>query len=168
MIIEERPRPRALVGVTVKVATSGGTMYVTVNVDAELNPFELFVRVGKTGNIQHADLEGLGRMVSYVMRIGADIRVVPDTLRGITSEPVWDNGTLVRSAPDGMAWVIQRVIDGEFEVLLREKLDALNRDTGQATVVETVDVDETDADETDAADDLEPEGNGGDDKTTES
>ena len=113
-----RKRPDTAIGITPAVETSGGTLFVTINVDEEWNPFEVFVRVGKAGEDEYAHLEGLARLVSYCLRTGGDPRGIIDQLSGITSEPVWDKGVLVRSAEDGVALVLRRMLHGEYDSLL--------------------------------------------------
>ena len=117
-----RERPKLAAGMTAKVETASGRMFVTVNVDEEWRPFEIFLRVGKCGEVEHAHLEGLARMVSYCLRIGGQPEGVIDQLSGITSEPVWDKGALVRSAEDGVALVLRRLLDGEYDRLLERML----------------------------------------------
>ena len=125
-----RMRPAAAPGITVEIETAGGTMFVTVNVDERRQPFEVFLRIGKAGEVEYAHLEGLGRMISYCLRIGGDPRGIIDHLKGITSEPVWHKGALVRSAEDGVAFVLHRVMSGHYDDLIDrvvELIDARNR-----------------------------------------
>ncbi len=107
-----RTRPDVVRGVTERVRTGHGTMFVTVNFDGYGKPFELFTTIGKAGGSEPAHLEGLSRMVSLGLRSGIAPEEIIDQLSGITSEPVWDNGVLIRSAEDGLAHVISRHIEG--------------------------------------------------------
>ncbi len=113
-----RVRPAAAPGITVEVETAGGTMFVTVNVDEHRQPFEVFLRIGKAGEVEYAHLEGLGRMISYCLRIGGDPEGIIDHLKGITSEPVWHKGALIRSAEDGVAYVLHRIMSGYYDALI--------------------------------------------------
>ncbi len=117
-----RTRPRTAKGITDEVQTVGGKMFVTLNFDENRAPFEVFLRIGKCGEIEYAHLEGLARMISYCLRIGGDPRGVVDQLAGITSEPVWDKGTLIRSAEDGVAAVIRKFLNGKYDELLDRML----------------------------------------------
>ena len=101
-----RERPDAVIGITEKVRTGHGTMYVTVNFDENEEPFEIFTAIGKAGGSEPAHLEGLSRMASLCLRANVDPDSVIHHLSGITSEPVWDKGTLIRSAEDGIAHVL--------------------------------------------------------------
>lgn len=116
-----RVRPAVSAGVTVEVDTVGGKIFVTINVDEYKRPFEIFLRVGKCGEVEHAHLEGLARMVSYCLRIGGDPEGVVEHLKGITSEPVWYRGVLIRSAEDGVAYAMRGLLDGKYD----EQLDIL-------------------------------------------
>ncbi|MYE54655.1 MAG: hypothetical protein F4X34_05605 [Chloroflexi bacterium] len=107
-----RERPAAVLGITERVRTGHGTMYVTVNFDESNKPFELFTAIGKAGGSEPAHLEGLSRLVTLCLRSGVDPNAIIYHLSGITSEPVWDNGVLIRSAEDGVAHVLRRHLNG--------------------------------------------------------
>ena len=107
-----RERPASVLGITERVRTGHGTMYVTVNFDEENKPFELFTAIGKAGGSEPAHLEGLSRLVTLCLRAGVDPNAIIYHLSGITSEPVWDNGVLIRSAEDGVAHVLRRHLYG--------------------------------------------------------
>ena len=107
-----RSRPAAVLGITERVRTGHGTMYVTVNFDGDNKPFELFTAIGKAGGSEPAHLEGLSRMVSLCLRSGIDPNAIIYHLSGITSEPMWDNGVLIRSAEDGVAHVLKKHLNG--------------------------------------------------------
>ncbi len=111
-ILFPRQRPTAVLGVTERVSTGHGKMYVTLNFDEDNKPFELFTAIGKAGGSEPAHLEGLSRMVSLCLRSGIDPNVIIEQLSGITSEPVWDQGVLIRSAEDGVAHVLKRHLNG--------------------------------------------------------
>ena len=67
----KRPRPRRLVGSTYKKDTPLGTAYVTVNSDDRGEPFEVFLNVGKAGTEVTAVSEGMGRLISLILRLPA-------------------------------------------------------------------------------------------------
>lgn len=110
-----RERPDVVMGVTERVRTGHGTMYVTLNFDEDGKPFELFTAIGKAGGSEPAHLEGLSRMISLCFRSGIAPEAIVDQLLGITSEPTWDGGVLIRSAEDGIARMIRRYLDGGDE-----------------------------------------------------
>ncbi len=109
VIIEEpgmlvpRQRPASVHGVTDRVRTGHGNMYVNITFDEAGKPFEVFTTLGKAGGCDSANLEAVSRMVSLALRSGIDPDEIVAHLQGITCCPAWDGGTLIRSAPDAMA-----------------------------------------------------------------
>jgi ribonucleoside-diphosphate reductase alpha chain len=113
--LEPRERPQKIYGTTERVRTGHGNMYVTINVDEENQPFEVFGTLGKAGGCDSAQLEAISRLVSLALRSGIDPHIVIDQLRGITCCPAWDNGTLVRSSPDALALALERHVGSEVQ-----------------------------------------------------
>ena len=103
-----RSRPQAIQGVTERVRTGHGNMYVTINFDENHRPFEVFGNLGKAGGCDSAQLEAISRLVSLALRSGIEPSAVLEQLRGITCCPAWDDGTLVRSGPDAVALALER------------------------------------------------------------
>ena len=108
-----RSRPRTTQGITERVRTGHGNMYVTINFDEGGKPFELFGTLGKSGGCDSAQLEAISRLVSLALRSGVDPRHIIEQLRGITCCPAWDSGTLVRSSPDAVALALERHVTAE-------------------------------------------------------
>ena len=108
-----RRRPRQIHGITERVRTGHGNMYVTVNMDADGLPFEVFGAMGKAGGCDAALLEAVSRLVSLALRAGIDPSEVTRQLRGITCCPAWDDGVLVGSGPDAVALVLDNIISGQ-------------------------------------------------------
>ena len=100
-------RPAQVQGVTERVRTGHGNMYVTIN-SRDDQPFEVFSNLGKAGGCDSAQIEAITRLVSLALRSGIDPAHVVDQLRGITCCPQWDDGVLVRSGPDAVALVLSR------------------------------------------------------------
>ena len=98
-----RERPITVTGMTHRVRTGHGNIYITVNLDEAARPFEVFTALGKAGGCDSAQLEAISRLVSLALRAGVDIDAIVEQLRGITCCPAWDNGTLVRSTPDAVS-----------------------------------------------------------------
>ena len=106
-------RPRRIPGVTERVRTGHGSLYVTVNFHQETGrPFEIFTALGKAGGCDSAQLEALSRLCSLALRSGVSPEQVAAQLQGITCCPAWDQGHLVRSAPDAVALVLNRYVNG--------------------------------------------------------
>ena len=111
-VLTPRKRPQSIKGITERVRTGHGNMYVTINFDEADTPFELFGNLGKAGGCDSAQLEAISRLVSLALRSGIEPGTVIDQLRGITCCPAWDEGTLVRSGPDAVALALERHIAG--------------------------------------------------------
>ena len=109
-LLVERQRPPVIRGVTERVRTGQGNLFVTVNYDEDGRPFEIFSTLGKAGSTDSAQLEAISRLTTLALRAGVDPDQLVQHLRGITDNPVWDAGTLVRSAPDAVALVLSRHI----------------------------------------------------------
>jgi ribonucleoside-diphosphate reductase alpha chain len=107
-----RGRPRQIHGITERVRTGHGNMYVTVNVDPDGLPFEVFGTMGKAGGCDAALLEAVSRLVSLALRAGIETDEVTRQLRGITCCPAWDDGVLVGSGPDAVALVLDNIMNG--------------------------------------------------------
>ncbi len=96
-------RPRTLSGVTKKLQTGHGPLYVSMN-DDEFGPRECFVVLGKPGGTAAAFSDALGRMISLAMTHGAQPTEVVSQLRGIQDgHPMGFGPNAVLSVPDGVA-----------------------------------------------------------------
>ena len=78
-----KKRSSILAGNTIKIKTGCGTLYVTVNDDEEGNPVEVFIRLGKGGGCAAAQCESVGRLLSWGLRSGADLKSAMESLSGI-------------------------------------------------------------------------------------
>jgi len=105
--LPKRSRPQILQGTTVKTHSPVGDMYVTINEDADGDPFEVFCNVGKAGGAANADSEAIGRLISLALRHYLPIEEVRDQLRGIsTDKAVGFGSNKVLSGPDAIAQAI--------------------------------------------------------------
>ena len=109
----KRPRPTLLNGSTYRKETPLGHAYITVNSDENDEPFEVFLNVGKAGSDVSAVSEGMGRLISLVLRMPANLppserlRWVMDEMAGIGGgRPMGFGANRVRSLPDGVAQVL--------------------------------------------------------------
>ncbi|MBU2258367.1 MAG: TSCPD domain-containing protein, partial [Candidatus Omnitrophica bacterium] len=107
--IAPRPRPEVIIGTTTKVATGCGNLYVTINIDEEGNPFELFTQMGKAGGCAASQLEAIGRLVSLGFRSGIEVKSIIEQLRNIRCpSPSWEKGQRIFSCADAIARVIEK------------------------------------------------------------
>lgn len=96
-------RPATLSGVTKKLTTGHGPMYVSMNDDG-FGPRECFVVLGKPGGTAAAFSDALGRMVSLAEKYGASANEIVNQLKGIQDgHPSGFGPNAVLSVPDGVA-----------------------------------------------------------------
>ena len=111
--LEIKPRPEKLRGVTHRVHTPLGSVYITINTNARGDPFEVFLGVGKAGSDLTADAEAIGRLISLNLRSANAntkemLTQVVDQLAeigGATSIGLGQNR--VKSLPDAVAKVLK-------------------------------------------------------------
>ncbi len=113
--ITPRARPAATFGVTEKIRTGCGNLYVTINRD-ENGLCEVFTRMGKSGGCANAQSEAVARLVSLALRSGVAPRSIVKQLRSIRCPAqVMTSGGMVFSCPDAIAQALQRHIDEPVE-----------------------------------------------------
>ena len=113
---KKRPRPDVLYGVTQRIDTGYGRLYVNINEDAKGRPFELFANIGNSGGFTASFTEALAKTISTALRSGVDPEEIADELTGIRSPKVaWDKGEQINSIPDAIGTAMQRYLDGEIE-----------------------------------------------------
>jgi len=106
------PRKRAKItsGITERVTTGCGYIYVTVNSD-ERGICEVFSTLGKAGGCASAQLEATCRLISLALRSGVDVAKVVRQLRGIRCPSIaWEGGKSVLSCADAIASVLEKHI----------------------------------------------------------
>jgi ribonucleoside-diphosphate reductase alpha chain len=114
-----KPRPRAAEGITYRMPTPLGTMFLTVTRNGGGQPFEVFMQVGKAGSDTAALTEALGRLISLVLRIPSPVAPaerlseVVDQLAGIGGGRQLGFGrNRVRSLPDAVAQTLAEFLGG--------------------------------------------------------
>jgi ribonucleoside-diphosphate reductase alpha chain len=105
-----RKRPKVTKGVTERVNTGCGYIYVTVNFDSR-GISEVFSTLGKAGGCAAAQLEAISRLTSLALRSGIDVDSIVKHLRGIRCPSIaWEQGHAILSCADAIASVLERYI----------------------------------------------------------
>jgi len=114
---EKQPRPDVLHGVTQRIDTGYGKLYVNINEDpAQERPFELFANIGNSGGFTASFTEALAKTISTALRSGVDPEEIADELQGIRSPKVaWDKGEQINSIPDAIGTAMRRYLDGDVD-----------------------------------------------------
>jgi ribonucleoside-diphosphate reductase alpha chain len=134
-----RPRPDALRGVSQRVQTGYGKLYVTINEDPETGePFEVFANIGHSGGFTNSFTEALAKVVSTALRAGVDPSEIVDELQGTRSPKVaWDKGEQIQSIPDAIGTAMARYLEGEVDKAYPQQasLDQVT-DEGESTTAD--------------------------------
>ncbi len=122
--IVPRTRPEFMHGVTRKIETGCGHLYITINAD-ENGAFEVFTQMGKVGGCPSAQLEAIARLASLCLRSNVKIESMIQQLRGIhCPSPMWFKGTIITSCADAIA----RSLDSYLKLYKAGKINGLNND----------------------------------------
>ncbi len=117
-----RVRPTVLRGTTYRKSTPIGTAYITVNSEGKYfnEPFEVFINVAKVGSDVAADAEGLGRLISLILRMPSPLtpqqraEAVIAQLRSIGSGRQTGFGkNRIMSLPDAVAQALDEHIGSQ-------------------------------------------------------
>ncbi|MCH7818997.1 MAG: adenosylcobalamin-dependent ribonucleoside-diphosphate reductase [Candidatus Marinimicrobia bacterium] len=108
--LNPRYRPSITNGVTQRVRTGEGNLYITINED-ENGLCEVFTTIGKAGGNAQAQSEAVSRLISLALRSGINPHEVIKQLKGISGpSPVWQNGDVILSTPDAIGKALENFI----------------------------------------------------------
>jgi ribonucleoside-diphosphate reductase alpha chain len=116
-LLNKMPRSRAKLtrGITEKVTTGCGNIYVTVNSD-EQGTCEVFSHLGKAGGCAVAQAEATCRMISLSLRSGVSVDAIVKQLKGIRCPSIsWEEGTSILSCADAIASVLSKFSENPIE-----------------------------------------------------
>jgi len=129
----EFKRPNVMDSKTYTVETGNGKMYVTIS-EHKRKPLEIFMNIGKSGQILNTLTEALGRSISIALQRGVPVEDIIKTLININSDKIaWHKfeetdkrPTQILSIPDGIAKLLSKyysgvVYEGELSSELCEK-----------------------------------------------
>lgn len=109
--VEPRERPFITRGVTQKIETGCGHLYITINSDNE-GACEVFTQIGKVGACASAQMEAIARLTSLCLRSNIKLTSIIKQLQGIRCpSPMWYKGEMVTSCADGLAKALQTYIN---------------------------------------------------------
>ena len=112
------PRDRGDVtsGITRRIRTGCGKLYITINMD-ENGPVELFSQMGKAGGCAASQSEAISRLVSLALRSGIRPEAIVKELKGISCHRiVWQGGNRILSCADAIGQTIEWYIDEKMHV----------------------------------------------------
>ncbi len=108
--VAPRNRPEITQGITQKVETGCGHMYVTINSD-EHGACEIFVQMGKVGGCASAQLEAIARLASLALRSNIKLENLFRQLKGIRCQsPMWNKGKMIYSCGDAVGQVLEQYL----------------------------------------------------------
>ncbi len=116
--VTPRKRPDITTGITQRIETGCGHLYVTVNSDNE-GPCEVFTQMGKVGGCASAQLEAIARLTSLGLRSNIKLESIIRQIRGIRCpNPMWHKGKVVTSCADGLAKALETFLNIDNKSLL--------------------------------------------------
>ncbi|SDX96392.1 adenosylcobalamin-dependent ribonucleoside-diphosphate reductase [Halobellus clavatus] len=153
---KKRPRPDVLHGVTQRIDTGYGKLYVNINEDDRGQPFELFANIGNSGGFTASFTEALAKTISTALRSGVDPEEIASELQGIRSPKVaWDKGEQINSIPDAIGTAMRRYLDGEIDKGYPQQQNLTELSEADSTEEPTVPGRETDGGATVDVDDVD-------------
>jgi ribonucleoside-diphosphate reductase alpha chain len=111
---------------------------VTINVEEEGNPYEVFTRVGKAGGCAASQSEAMGRLITLLFRAKIPIEVLVKQLQGISChQPFGHGGGKVLSCSDAVGKALS--LHARKEAKITEQLSEEGRGVKSDEIAEPVD-----------------------------
>ena len=126
--VDDWARPNEMSGITSKIQTGHGSLYVTMNKDSSNQIKEVVAWTGKSGACEHAASEAFGRLISTAIQFGVPMSIIIKQLKGIECCPQFWNGKRVSSPPDGIAQILENTFYTSIEPSSTKVLTQLSSD----------------------------------------
>jgi ribonucleoside-diphosphate reductase alpha chain len=108
-----RSRPEFVSGVTRRMKTGCGDLFVTINKD-DHGPVEVFGRLGKAGGCAASQGEALCRVISLALKNNVPSDEIVRELKGIScNRPGWQAGERINSCADAVARTLESSVSPE-------------------------------------------------------
>ena len=131
-----RLRPIKTQGVTQRIRTGEGTLYITINEDED-GLCEVFTAIGKAGGHAAAQSEAISRLISLALRSGINPKAVVKQLKGISGpSPNWESGRLILSTPDAIGKALDDYLKERGDALTSNSKDETSMQFTMATETE--------------------------------
>lgn len=125
MPISPRARGDVTSGITRRIRTGCGKLYVTINMD-ENGPVELFSQMGKAGGCAASQSEAISRLVSLALRSNIKPEAIVKELKGISCHRiVWQGGNRILSCADAIGQTIEWYINERMDTLTVGSTDTI-------------------------------------------
>ena len=131
-----RTRPTQTSGVTRRIRTGEGTLYITINEDVN-GLCEVFTTIGKAGGNAAAQSEAISRLISLSLRSGLDPHAIVRQLKGISGpNPTWEDGRLILSTPDAIGKALDDYLSEKKNNTSNNRSDLPNSDKPRITLAQ--------------------------------
>lgn len=116
-----KKRSSVLNGHTIMEVSGCGSVYITINNDEDGKPFEVFATMGKAGGCACAQLESIGRLLSWGLKSGGDIESAAKSLSGIQcNQTNIESGKF--SCGDAISKALSKKLDAKLNCLVSENI----------------------------------------------
>lgn len=121
------PRDRGDVtsGITRRIRTGCGNLYVTINMDSD-GPVEIFSQMGKAGGCAASQSEAISRLVSLALRSNIKPEAIVKELKGISCHRiVWQGGNRILSCSDAIGQTIEWYLEENPDSIQGQSINAI-------------------------------------------
>lgn len=104
--------------ITAKIEVGCGHLYISIGINEDGKPIEIFARLGKAGGCEYCHNAALGTAISIGLQYGVPIEEFSRELIGFQCprQVNFPKDNRVLSCPDAIAKVIKRFVDENKEI----------------------------------------------------